>query len=194
PRLGNLALKKTIIKNEASSNDISPKNLQRTVERKPGHQISSPFVQLGKLEVMGNKMDYITAKLMEDKPRKLEDIGPFIGCRDLYDDDVYLIAFVFLELEDLDFRILQTNYEHLDRLAMKCLEPGELVTSQIINAAVSLLKDPESSTRYYTTYSSDQAIKAAKKGGDDLLEFAATAPKRFASILEYRKGLKNEEN
>ncbi|XP_061988398.1 uncharacterized protein LOC133706865 isoform X2 [Rosa rugosa] len=185
--------KKTIIKKEPSSNDISPKNLRRTVERKPGHQISSPFVHLGKLEVMGNKIDLLTAKLMEDKPRKLQDIGPFTGCRDLYDDDVYLIAFVFLEKEDLDFRIFQTDYEHLDRLAMKCLEPGGLVTSQIINAAVSLLRDPESSTWYYTTCFSDRAINAAKKGGNDLLEFAATAPKRFASILQYRKGLKNGE-
>ncbi|XP_062029063.1 uncharacterized protein LOC133745085 isoform X1 [Rosa rugosa] len=142
---------------------------------------------------MGNKIDLLTAKLMEDKPRKLQDIGPFTGCRDLYDDDVYLIAFVFLEKEDLDFRIFQTDYEHLDRLAMKCLEPGGLVTSQIINAAVSLLRDPESSTWYYTTCFSDRAINAAKKGGNDLLEFAATAPKRFASILQYRKGLKNGE-
>ncbi|XP_040367122.1 ubiquitin-like-specific protease 1A isoform X2 [Rosa chinensis] len=91
------------------------------------------------------------------------------------------------------FRIFQTDYEHLDRLAMKCLELGRLVTSEIINAAVSLLRDLESSTWYYTTCFSDRAIKAAKKGGNDLLEFAATAPKRFAAILQYRKGLKNGE-
>ncbi|PRQ59143.1 putative Ulp1 protease family catalytic domain-containing protein [Rosa chinensis] len=38
-----------------------------------------------------------------------------------------------------------------------------------------------------------RAIEAAKKGGDDWLEFVATAPKRFAAILQYRKGLKNGE-
>ena len=75
-------------------------NLRGTVERKPSHKISSPYVKFDKSEVIGNKLDLVTTKLMEDRPRKLQNIGPFIGCRNLYDDDKYLIAFVFLELDE----------------------------------------------------------------------------------------------
>ncbi|KAL6223225.1 hypothetical protein ACLB2K_006613 [Fragaria x ananassa] len=90
-------------------------------------------VKLDKLEVMGNKLDLLTTKIMKDRPRKLQNIGPFIGCRNLYDDDKYLIAFVFLELDEdeLTFIVFETDYHHLDRSGMKCLQPGELVTSSI---------------------------------------------------------------
>ncbi|KAL6203106.1 hypothetical protein ACLB2K_026809 [Fragaria x ananassa] len=125
--------KNVLVKNDVSSNDITPMNLQGTVERKPSHKISSPYVKLDKLEVMGNKLDLLTTKLIEDRSRKLQNIGPFIGCRNLYDDDKYLIAFVFLELDEdeLTFIVFETNYHHLDSSGMKCLQPGELVTSLV---------------------------------------------------------------
>ncbi|KAL6134253.1 hypothetical protein ACLB2K_066485 [Fragaria x ananassa] len=186
--------KKVLVKNDVSSNDISPMNLRGTMERKPSHKISSPYVKLDKLQVMGNKLDILTIKLMEDRPRKLQKIGLFIGCCNLYDDDKYLIAFVFLEMDEdeVPFIVFETDYHHLDRSGMKCLQPRELVTSSVIDASLSLLRDEESSTWYYTTYFSEKTITAVKNK-DDLSEFASKARKKFKCVLQYTKGLKMQK-
>ena len=77
-------------------------NLRRTLERKPGQQISSPFINLDNLEIVGKKLDFLNAKLTEVKPIKWLNIGPFNGCRDLYDDDKFLIGFVYFDIENLE--------------------------------------------------------------------------------------------
>lgn len=47
---------------------------------------------------LGDKLDRLTAQLLHEKLRKTQNIGDFRGCRDLYDEDVDLLATVFLEV------------------------------------------------------------------------------------------------
>ncbi|KAK9932836.1 hypothetical protein M0R45_020058 [Rubus argutus] len=65
--------------------------------------------------------------------------------------------------------MLRTEDDHLPRMAIRCLEPGKLVSSQSI------------------------AIHAAQEGHAELLEFGATARKRFTPIFQHAKGLKDCE-
>lgn len=71
-------IKNQNIKNEIPSTETSP--------------ISDPLAGLG------DKLDHLTAKLLHEKPRKMQNIGDFRGCRDLNDEDVDLLAAVFLEV------------------------------------------------------------------------------------------------
>lgn len=47
---------------------------------------------------LGDKLDRLAAQLLHEKPRNMQNIGDFRGCRDLYDEDIDLLAAVFLEV------------------------------------------------------------------------------------------------